>query len=348
MADPLSLQPIPMNEDIKLAASQLDRQWSGLAPEHIEVLKESGSARRYYRLSVEGSSAVMCISDNIKENHTFILLSRYLREKGLPVPEILAVLPGERAYLLQDLGDTDLLSFIKSYNLTSGERKSLLRRVVRLLFRFQRLPRCEWDGLVEFPPLDESLIEGDFNYAIENLFSRVPVEIDFDKLRGELTVLKERLLAFPKELWGLMYRDFQSRNIMLNLGPVLIDYQSARYGPGIYDLVSFAWQAKADFSREEREWLIDQYASLMGEYYPAAPKIIRRNVGSWALFRMIQTLGAYGLRGLKEGKPHFIESIPLALRNLSALLESDGSLSRFIELRSAVNKLKFYNFAEIS
>lgn len=318
---------------------QIEKELLGKTGEEmaaIEAMGESGSARRYYRLlTAEGKSRVMCVSDNIKENDTFISLSRYLRGRGLRVSEILAVTEDRRAYLLQDLGNRDLLWHLKN---DEGRRKvALIEIAIAELAKFQELPEEEWRDIVEFEPFNEDLIKHDFNYAKENFFSIVGVKYDEKRLDRELEQLEKRLMDYPREGWGLMYRDFQSRNIMIKEEEAwLIDFQSSRFGPGIYDLVSFAWQAKAGFSREEREEIAQKYVNARDpKGTTGLAGTVKREIDYWAMFRIIQTLGAYGLRGLKEGKRHFIESIPGALSNLAELMERHGG--EFPELRKTVD-----------
>lgn len=319
---------------------------SDLPHYRVMELPASGSARRYYRIIFKErvrfefpvSSVLVCVSDNIEENDTFCRLTEYLLEKGIRVPSIYAYSRNKGIYLLQDLGDTDLLSYLKGNSL-QDKKWDLIEEALKELVRFQRLPEQEWEKLVQFHPLDLSLIRYDCNYALENLIIPSGVSYESKGLSDEFSKLEERLLSFPQSLWGLMYRDFQSRNIMLAPKPYFIDYQSARRGPGIYDLVSFAWQAKAGFTTEERRLLISIYCNCIERYEEGSGNVIKREIGYWALFRIIQTLGAYGLRGLKEGKPHFIESIPQALNNMKLLMEESALKTEFEEIYRLAGRL---------
>ena len=324
-----------MTDNIKKDCIKLLNEKLGVVIFNIHSLPGSGSARQYFRAETDRGPYVICHSANVKENDTFIKLSRMLKENGLPVPSIYAVSEDLQTYVLEDLGNTDLMSALVSHH-ESEKTWTAIKESIRQLVAFQTLPESEWVDVVEFPPLDSELINYDFRYAVTNLIDPYQVKYDRERLTGELKKLEEKLLSCPPELWGLMYRDFQSRNIMLTPKPFFIDYQSCRRGPGIYDLVSFAWQAKAEFTPVERDRIIEWYSEFMDEKGRGARTIIKETVVYWAMFRIIQTLGAYGLRGLKEGKRHFIESIPMALDNLKSLMETSGVTQTYPELYGIV------------
>lgn len=301
----------------------------------IESLRESGSARQYYRIFLDSATVILCVSSNVQENMTFISLSRYLYANGIRVPEIYVVSESYDCYLLEDLGDVDFLKLLSSPT-REESLKSYIGEIISQLVSFQQLPPNSWKELVEFPPLDEELISYDCRYALDNFFRVCGKDFDEQVLMAEFGVLQEKLMAYPQSLWGLMFRDFQSRNIMISEKPYFIDYQSSRRGPGIYDLVSFAWQAKANFSDQERSEIVELYIGELKKKGIDEEEEVRNNLPYWAMFRILQTLGAYGLRGLKEGKKHFIESIPYALANLRHLLETNKLISLFPELYSLI------------
>lgn len=310
---------------------------------NISKISGGGSSRQYYRIIAEGEEYVFCFSENIKENETFIRLTEYLEKSSINVPHILAVTEEKDGYLLQDLGDEDLLGVI--HGSTSWEELYvILSKVLDQLVSFQTLPEAEWKDLVEFSQFDEKLIENDFMYAVENFLDRLNAKYDERKLMEDFERLGAKLLDYPQENWGLMYRDFQSRNIMIpNAGkaPYLIDYQSARKGPGIYDLVSFAWQAKAGFTQLDRVRLIELYIRKLEEKGKNVKNIVKENVDYFVIFRILQTLGAYGKRGLIEGKKHFIESIPAALENLSEVLSKPAIKAEFPQLSRLICSVSF-------
>ena len=109
--------------------------------------------------------------------------------------------------------------------------------------------------------------------------------------------------------------------------PYFIDFQGGRRGPTQYDVASFLWQAKANFSPDLREKMIDAYLDEIRKIQPKlAEHEWRAALPHFVLFRTLQVLGAYGYRGYFERKPHFLESIPLAIKNLKELFEVNAEL----------------------
>lgn len=306
------------------------------SPLSVVPIRASGSSRKYIRLILNEFSVICCCSSNIRENETFVNLSRLLKEKNVPVPEIFAFSRNKECYLLQDLGDEDFLSFLHAgHDVT--EKWIYIEKILENLVKFQSLQKSDWQDVVEFEPLGKDLIRYDLSYAENNLFKCSGVVYNHKKLSEDFLKLEQILLACPNNFWGLMFRDFQSRNIMMHDGPYFIDYQSARYGPGLYDLVSFAWQAKAGFSPEDRVRIIQIYKTKLSGQGKETNNI-EEHIYYWALFRILQTLGAYGLRGLKEGKPHFIQSIPPALDNCNKIL-TKSLKNKFPELEIVIGSL---------
>lgn len=295
----------------------------------------AGSNRQYSRTVDEtGRSVVRVVGTCRAENHAFIYLAKHFRCKGLPVPEVYRVSEDEMEYTQEDLGDTLLFDYIRQGRETgcfSEAEKDMLRRVVRLLAHVQTegAEGIDWSVCYPVPAFDRQSVFWDLNYfkycylkATEEEFSEPALEADFHRLA-------DALLACPET--GFMYRDFQSRNVMIRNGaPFLIDFQGGRRGPVLYDLVSFLWQAKANFPAALRQELIGEYederrliATARGN---GVQPFTQEQIGVFVLFRTLQVLGAYGFRGYFERKPHFLQSIPYALRNAFELLELHPAL----------------------
>lgn len=301
-------------------------------PTEIVKLPASGSPRRYFRL-IGSPDVIGVVGDNENENNSFTGLANLFRHYGANVPEVFAATPSNGAYLQQDLGDASLFEIISQGD--NAQVENLTRDAFRELVKIQRVPSADFAPLCYAESFGRRRVMWDFYYFKYNFLKLAIADFDESRLEDDFEALAERLLECGKETAGFMYRDFQSRNVMVMEGkPWLIDFQGGSHGPGIYDAVSFLWQAKAAFSKDFREKILRFYAGLRG----VDEEIILESGRLYALFRTLQVLGAYGFRGLMEKKAHFLTSIPAALANLSELLE-DGVLEPYAELRKVCAEL---------
>lgn len=162
----------------------------------------------------------------------------------------------------------------------------------------------------------------DLNYFKYCFLKATGIDFQENLLEDDFENMTQVLLADTFSTF--MYRDFQSRNVMIREGkPYFIDFQGGRKGPVYYDVASFLWQAKARFPQHLREELIHDYLDALHAYCPMPESYFREQLRQFVLFRTLQVLGAYGFRGYFEQKPHFLQSIPYAIENLDQLLEED-------------------------
>lgn len=320
-------------------------QYFGHAPISVQCLPGAGSGRVYYRLCGEESgrkekleTAIGVIGENEKDSKAFLSLTPLLAEYGVSVPKLFCRSESEMDYLQEDLGDTSLFDVIKKGRdeADSSEYdglKDLVADALRGLARFQTIPQDVWGEQVEYQPFSRRQIFWDLNYFKYEYLRPVGASFDEERLEDDFEKLAEILWDASGNYNGLMYRDFQSRNVMVKDNHCyFIDYQGARKGPSLYDAVSFLWQAKAGFSDDCRREMMDIYAEEYSKLIHCDKEDFLAPLPYFVLFRTLQVLGAYGLRGLIEKKAHFLESIPGALGNLKSLID-EGVLDAFPELR---------------
>ncbi len=298
--------------------NELYRRYTGKDAEQVKLLTPAGSSRKYYRLSGgDGEVSLIGVAGtDCKENEAFIYLSRHFYEKGLPVPRVLAVSDDGMCYLESDLGDVSVFAL-------KGD-EGLLEKAVRMLARFHYEGSDGMDYTKCFPvdAFDRQSVMWDLNYFKYSFLNTSGISYSEPRLEADMVRLAEDVDRVTRNESRFMLRDFQSRNVMVKDGEVyFIDYQGGRRGPSAYDLASFLWQAKAGFSHELRERLIEVYADEARRYDDVDAEMLKQQVRSMALIRTLQVMGAYGLRGRFERKPHFLQSIPLALGNLRSLLD---------------------------
>ncbi|MBF6596693.1 MAG: phosphotransferase [Fermentimonas sp.] len=313
----------------------------------VEALPTSGSNRKYYRLKQNNISLIGVNGESVEENNAFIYLAQHFYQNDLNVPKVIAVSEDKMSYLQQDLGDSILFDLIKGGRLTgvfSREEKELLHKTISKLAEFQvkGANNLNFDNCYPLPEFNRRSVLWDLNYFKYNFLKTTGLEFSEDQLENDFEKLAEALLKDKSDTF--MYRDFQSRNvIILDDEPYFIDFQGGRKGPVYYDVASFLWQAKANFTPDLRVELIQTYITSLKKFIDVDVSVFMQNLRQYILFRTLQVLGAYGFRGYFEKKPHFIQSVPFALNNLSELLEDRFDEYPYLDslLRKMVNLKQF-------
>lgn len=324
-----------VNESMMLSALYADK--FGVNPDSVELLAASGGYRRYYRLkSYERGDVIGTYGDDISENRAFLYLDDALRRAGCAVPEVYAVSDDESCYLQEDFGDLQLLSIIQK---EPDFGFDLLKEAVGDLVRIQCASTIDFNDERLQKTFDAEMVMRDLNYFKYCFMKVAGVEVDEDALQSDFNAVCADVATATQRLSGFMYRDCQSRNIMVNDGRLhWIDFQGGRKGPMIYDVVSLLWQAKAGLSASQRKELLDVYFAEMVKYCDYPMEWRGKDVGLFALLRTLQVLGAYGFRGLTQHRAHFVTSIPAAFGNVRELLES-GTVDMYPALKDALSRL---------
>jgi len=283
-----------------------------------------GSGRKIIRLSNERASAIGILYGVREENCAFLEFSKHFRKHGLPVPEIYGEDLEQGAYLEEDLGDTTLFQFL-SKNRTADQIAAPVaeayRKVVAVLPRFQVEAGRDLDYSVCYPigAFDRQSVAWDLNYFKYYFLRLAGIPFNEQALENDFSRLTDFLMSADREYF--MYRDFQSRNIMLRDGqPFFVDYQGGRKGALQYDIASLLFDAKADLPPELRQDLLNHYLSALQRHVKIEREAFMRHYYAYVYVRILQALGAYGFRGFYERKTHFLQSVPYAMKNLRWLL----------------------------
>jgi aminoglycoside/choline kinase family phosphotransferase len=303
-----------------------------------------GSGRTIVRLTGGASSAIGILYGVREENVAFLEFSRHFRRKGLPVPEIYGEDLSQGAYLEEDLGDTTLFEYLSAHRVgetIAPEAVGAYRKVVALLPRFQVEAGRDLNYRVCYPraSFDRQSIAWDLNYFKYYFLRLAGVPFNEQALEADFSRLTKFLLGAPHEYF--LYRDFQSRNVMLRDGqPFFLDYQGGRRGALQYDIASLLYDGKADLPPALRQELLDCYLDCLGGFIDLKRDAFMEHYFAYVYVRILQAMGAYGFRGFYERKAHFLQSVPYALKNLNwlaahvklpialpALMEALGSLS---------------------
>ena len=307
---------------------QLFARWAGVPCTECLALGANGSSRRYYRLmGGEGISAIGCIADDLRENEAFFAYARHFHAKGMPVPELYAVADDRRHYLQQDLGDQTLYGLLYDKQRQGGgfdaQMLDLYKQALADLAAIQQAG-ADIDFSLAYPrsDFDRQSILWDLNYFKDPFLKLQHIPFDEQLLEDDFNRLADYLLTADTHYF--LYRDFQSRNIMLpnpdNLPLYYIDFQGGRRGAAQYDVASLLYSAKSNLPEAIRRELLAHYLDVRNIHGDERRQWMDL-FWAYLLVRILQTLGAYGYRGLFERKDYFLQSIPLALNNLRNLLQ---------------------------
>ncbi len=312
--------------DTEAAVLRLFESWSGRSSDSLLSLGANGSNRRYWRLSYGGRSCIAAFNDKVRENEAFFYFARQLALRGVRVPEVYSISPDRRFYLQQDLGDTTLFSllFEKQRNGSGfdSEMVALYRRALDDLAFMQVAGRnLDFSMAYPRPAFDARSIHWDLNYFKYFFLKLRHVPFDEDLLEDDFNRLTDYLLDAEDEFF--MYRDFQSRNIMLSQHELFyIDFQGGRRGAAQYDAASLLYSSKSRLSEAVRQDLLDHYVRCLGSRFAVNPAQFKARYYAFVLTRIMQAMGAYGYRGYFERKDSFLQSIPPAVRNLKSVIDS--------------------------
>jgi aminoglycoside/choline kinase family phosphotransferase len=321
----------------------------GRRPDGALDLAADGSQRQYFRVVWDGvRTAIGAIGPDHDENRAFLSFARAFRGAGLPVPEIYADDQDAGVWLEEDLGDTTLFQALSAARAAKGddafppEIVPLYRRVLSLLPRFQVLGHKVVDYGKAYPrrAFDRQSIRWDLNYFKYHFLKLALVPFNEQRLESDFARLTTYLLQAPAEFF--LYRDFQSRNIMIRGGsdgePWFVDFQGGRKGAPHYDVASLLYDAKAAIPPALREELLEHYLDELGKLTSVDRAKFKEQLTGFVLVRLMQALGAYGYRGFFERKRRFLESVPHAARNLDYLLDKGLPLA-LPELEQAFRRI---------
>lgn len=310
----------------------------------VTEMPGSGSYREYYRIKGDSQTVLGVYNRDQKENLAFIEFSKHFKSIGLRVPIIYSECADKYIYLIEDFGDVTLYQYIENIRGSgedSGAIEDLYKRVVRELPKLQIEGGRELDYSFCYPraAFDKQSMMWDLNYFKYYFLKLAKVHFDEQDLETDFDIFSEYLLTEESDFF--LYRDFQSRNIMIQDDEIcFIDYQGGRKGALQYDLASLLYDAKADISPQFRDELIDLYLTELERYKSVDREQFKMFMTGFVLIRIMQAMGAFGFRGFYEKKEHFLQSIPYALDNLESVLDNSVLPIDIPELLRTLKSLK--------
>lgn len=315
----------------------------GDKPESMQLLPGSGSHRIYYKMTLKDIVALGSYNQDIPENRAFFYFTEHFKKYDLPVPSIYAIHNDEDAYLQEYLGEITLYDYLTKHRsgaTFSDDIVNYYKKVLEWLPIFQTGASKDIDYSMAYPrhAFDEQSMQWDLNYFKYYFIKLSGILFDEQRLEYDFQTLIKCLHEVPSDYF--LYRDFQSRNIMIKDGKIyFIDYQGGRKGALQYDIASLLWDAKADIPRETQFSLLEYYLKQLSELIPVDKEQFKKYYYVFVLARILQALGTYGYRGFYENKPHFLQSIPFALDNLKWLFDNTTFPIEIPELSAVLKRM---------
>ena len=275
----------------------------------------------------EGRTFIATHGLNVPENEAFIYFADHFRKKRLHVPEIFAVSYDKTIYLQEDFGNISLLNILEKKGFTP-EVYNFFKESLGQLAKLQVMgdEGLNYKKCLTNEEFGKQAIMADLLYfkfyfldALQKPYDKQKLIDDFEALSNYLT---------HTEYKYFMFRDFQSRNILITNDEQVhfIDFQGGMKGAPQYDVASMIWQARANLPDDWKENLLEDYMNAFEEIIENTidRDVFRSQFNGYVLIRLLQVLGAYGFRGLFERKAQFLTSIPMALKNLKWFFENQS------------------------
>lgn len=319
-------------------AQRFFENYIGKKSSEFVTLAQSGSARVNFWAKADNKKYIVTYNENIQENESFFYYSKIFSQLKLNTPTIFTISEDKKIYVQEFLGENTLSEIISKEGL-SERVQSMVKQTLEKLFHLQTQTQGKIDFIntFEYESYDELPVIHDL-YYFKNFIADL-LELEYHKS----TLLKEfkkiASLIENIEPQGIMIRDFQARNIIVNDNDNVsfIDYQAAMKGPLMYDVISFLFQAKANFPENFKDEMLEFYIQQFKN--SQAEDQLKKSVKPIQMMRFLQVLGAYGFRGLIQKIPHFITSIEQGIKNVVQFAETWENMNDYPELKKVIFQL---------
>jgi aminoglycoside/choline kinase family phosphotransferase len=309
-------------KNYQLLITKLFQDWAEEPAEQMDQLAQAGSDRRYFRVRGASKSAIGTYNAEFKENKAFIRFTQHFHSKGLQVPAVYAENLLNGVYLQEDLGDLHLFNLLPPVGEPwNDELVRIYKTTIEALAELQIKGGEGLDYSVCYPraAFDKQSMMWDLNYFKHYFLRFAKIPFDEQALEDDFQKFTNYLLLADCNYF--LFRDFQSRNIMIkDEKPYFIDYQGGRKGALQYDVASLLYQAKGGVPDQIKKEVFEHYMDKVQSLVAIDRDFFRDMYYGYVLIRCLQTLGAYGFRGLYERREHFLTSIPFAINQIEQIL----------------------------
>jgi aminoglycoside/choline kinase family phosphotransferase len=305
-------------------------EWLESIPSHtlsdIRPASADASFRRYFRVSDTHTGQTFVVMDappDKEDCEPFVHITRLLRGVNVNAPDIITMDLAQGFLLLDDLGDRQYLDELDANNC-----EDLYNDALTALTNMQRIE----DHL---PPYDRQRLSdemGLFEPWYLNRHLGISLDSQQQAVLGSIfDLLIESALEQPQVF---VHRDYHSRNLMLvdSNNPGVIDYQDAVIGPVTYDLVSLFKDCYIEWPRARVEAWLDSYLRQTAVDIPADRQQFIRWFDLMGVQRHLKVLGIFSRLNYRDGKPQYLNDLPLTLKYVLDSCAQYDELAPLLEL----------------
>ena len=232
--------------------------------ENVEKLTGDASTRKYYRIWTATTSYVVCLDNPIQDasdEPSFLRIQRVLNAEGVRVPLIYDKELTTGYILEEDLGDATYLREISQIS-NKEEEFQFYKVAIDLMANIHKVNVEKYkDEPFAALAFDTEKLYAEMEFT-KKYFLKMYLGLDVGTTNIEL--LYKRLYDMCFMLSGeprvLVHRDYHSRNLMIKNGEqIVIDFQDARLGTPLYDLVSLLEDCYYQLEENNKQKLIQYY-----------------------------------------------------------------------------------------
>jgi aminoglycoside/choline kinase family phosphotransferase len=335
--------------ELETALREQVEKANGRKLDHPDVLKLKGDAsnRSYYRVGRPPQSNVVMVmpkegaaSEEVSKGGTpkelpFLNVHRYLTRVGVRVPRIIRYDVDAAMMVLEDLGDVTFEAALEG-----GKRnEEMYGKAIDLLARLRARAEKEKDSSCPAfsRAFDEDLYDWELHHfrewGMEIWSGKKPDDAERSQLDAIFRRISQKLAGEPR---GFTHRDYQSRNIMVKDGElIVIDFQDALQGPRQYDLVALLRDSYVELDYAFVDKMLDRYIAQFGKESGEKidPVAFKKLFDLLTIQRKLKDAGRFEFINRVKKNPGFLVSIPASLRYVKTAFDRVPELS---DLRAIV------------
>lgn len=275
---------------------------------NLEPASADASFRQYFRVTDDKNNRTCIVMDAPPEKENcrpFLQVTELIRNVGVNAPAIISMDMKQGFILLDDLGTKPYLD-----HLDKSSADNLYIDAIEALINMQKI-----DAIL--PSYDEQLLQSEMD-LFETWYLNRHLDIELNEaqksiLGNTFDLLIQNAIEQPQVF---VHRDYHSRNLMITdkNNPGVIDYQDAVIGPITYDLVSLFKDCYIEWPREKVELWLDLYLARITPARLIDKETLLRWFDLMGVQRHLKVLGIFARLNYRDGKPQYLDDMPLTLK----------------------------------